>query len=281
VLKFAFNAKRLIIPISRAEKNVFYTCVECGKKLIPKLNAQSPHFAHAQEGVCRQTGTSLTHTQTQRYLQALFPCGTCFLEYPFPKLGRIADVYCPKRKFVFDVLTRFREELEGKNGIYFYNGRPIEIIECELIDNYHENKYISKDGFYYYTLECVVYKANAKGRKSGGKLVFIKIGFRKSGKEDKYRIFPLVSLQFPDTDDERINKQIKDSGLALMETFVGGFVGSINDMIDRYNIKYGSETNFFAKSIPQFFQKKRITLQEEIEEKQRTLEIIKRCINEF
>jgi competence protein CoiA len=120
VLKFAFNAKRLIIPISRAEKNVFYTCVECGKKLIPKLNAQSPHFAHAQEGVCRQTGTSLTHTQTQRYLQALFPCGTCFLEYPFPKLGRIADVYCPKRKFVFEIQCSpiSIEEVEKRNGDY-------------------------------------------------------------------------------------------------------------------------------------------------------------------
>lgn len=120
MLKFAFDAKRHIIPISRAQKNIFYTCIECGKKLIPKLKAKSPHYAHAQQGACRQKGTSLTHTQTQRSVQALFPCGTCFLEHPFPKLGRIADVYYPKRKLIFEIQCSpiSIEEVEKRNADY-------------------------------------------------------------------------------------------------------------------------------------------------------------------
>jgi hypothetical protein len=128
-MKFAFNSQGLILSISRAQKGEAYTCIECKKILIPKLKAKTPHFAHAKEGACRRgASVSRAHLSTQRFIQQKFPRGTCFLEHPFPKIGRIADVYIPSKKWVFEIQCSPMKSVELERRTEDYAQLGIRVI---------------------------------------------------------------------------------------------------------------------------------------------------------
>lgn len=94
----------LFILASSAQKQKKYRCPECLS--IVKVRGgphRQLHFYHlATSKNCRQNKKSLTHLHIQLLLQFLLK-EQVFLEYRFPQIGRIADVYWQQQKIVFEV----------------------------------------------------------------------------------------------------------------------------------------------------------------------------------
>src|SRR5262249_33589089 len=79
------------------------------------------HFYHTDsKRTCRLKGKTEKHLQTQKWLQNSLPHGESSLEYPFPSIGRIADVAWHPKKIVFEVQCSpiTPHEVEARNRDY-------------------------------------------------------------------------------------------------------------------------------------------------------------------
>lgn len=94
-----------MIAAADAEKRQDYYCFECKGKVRLRGGARCQrHFFHLQPSkLCRSSGKTLEHLQTQRFIQRQLTPGDVILEHPFPSVSRIADVYWEKEKIVFEV----------------------------------------------------------------------------------------------------------------------------------------------------------------------------------
>lgn len=93
------------ILASLAQKQKDYCCPECYQIVRVRSGPHRKiHFYHTKtQRLCRQHKKSLTHLNIQWLLYSLLPSGEVFLEYRFPQIGRIADVYWKKEGIVFEV----------------------------------------------------------------------------------------------------------------------------------------------------------------------------------
>lgn len=116
---YAITTQGELINATEAKKHIDYVCLECGG--IVRLrggNYRQDHFYHLDPpSSCRLNQKSMRHLQVQWYLQKLFP--TCYLEYRFKEINRIADVACPSEKIIFEVqCSPISEEILHRNKDY-------------------------------------------------------------------------------------------------------------------------------------------------------------------
>ena len=91
---YALNDQNQVVGAHQASKKLDYQCFECQSRVRLRggFHRQN-HFYHVDPNQpCRLSGKGMVHLQIQIYLKQLLNCQTCFLEYRFPSIGRIADV---------------------------------------------------------------------------------------------------------------------------------------------------------------------------------------------
>lgn len=102
---YALDGINQVIFASEALKGKSYSCPECKKAVYRRggLHRQD-HFYHLEVSpYCRQSGKSQEHLNVQAYFLSTLPKGDCQLEYRFPEIDRIADVFWVEKKIVFEV----------------------------------------------------------------------------------------------------------------------------------------------------------------------------------
>ncbi len=102
-----------------AQKGVTYHCPECqGRVRLRGGQLRRLHFYHLKEyHSCRHNGKSHAHLRLQ---QSLAPLLSAHVEYHFPSIRRIADLYSPKKNLVVEVQCSplSIEEMERRNHDY-------------------------------------------------------------------------------------------------------------------------------------------------------------------
>lgn len=101
----ALNQNLHLISAAEAHKHIDYTCIECqGQVRLRAGMHRRAHFYHLNaSSSCRQNGKSMEHLQVQYHMLDILPKGEGILEYPFPTIGRIADVVWKDRSLIFEV----------------------------------------------------------------------------------------------------------------------------------------------------------------------------------
>jgi len=161
---YAFDDDGKLTCVSAAAKQCNYRCPECQGAVRRRggLHRQDHFFHVEQERPCRQSHKSLEHLNVQYYFLKMLPEGECLLENPFPAIGRIADVYWPKEKMVFEVqcsCIAAKEVMErnrdynslGLQAVWIlhddrYNGTKLSSMEWALHESAHYFTNISKQG---------------------------------------------------------------------------------------------------------------------------------------
>lgn len=161
---YALNSQNQFIFSRQASKQINYICPECQTlvRLRGGIHRQN-HFYHLEsDRPCRQNNKSLEHINTQFFFLNTLPENECRLEYPFPKIKRIADVVWVEKKIIFEiqcspispseVLERNRDYAsEGFQVVWIlhdhrYNKRRLSSAELALSLHPHYFTNITKEG---------------------------------------------------------------------------------------------------------------------------------------
>ncbi|MCB1135217.1 MAG: hypothetical protein KDK78_03010 [Chlamydiia bacterium] len=102
---FAFDQQRKPIAAERALHGRNYFCAECGAHVRVRGGMHvRKHFFHQRSGLqCRSAAKSLSHIQTQFFIQRSIGHDQVQLERFFPEIRRIADVCWENEKIIFEV----------------------------------------------------------------------------------------------------------------------------------------------------------------------------------
>jgi len=92
-----------LVLAAEADRRGRYLCPGCGGQLrLRGGHHRQLHFYHrSRTSDCQMGGKGMRHLAIQLKLQAALPGST--LECPFPTIGRIADLYWPNYKIVFEI----------------------------------------------------------------------------------------------------------------------------------------------------------------------------------
>ncbi len=157
------------ILASCAQKQKDYCCPECHSVIRVRSGPHRQiHFYHVKSAKnCSQHKKSLTHLHIQWLLQTRLPPETAFLEYRFPKIRRIADVFWKSEGIVFEVQCSPISQKEAEERCHDY--RSLGLIPVWiLLDHRYNRTYCSlgelflrqgpcyfsnREGFFYDQLE--------------------------------------------------------------------------------------------------------------------------------
>lgn len=124
---YARQEKTYVLAVD-AQKHKNYSCPECQGALRvrggPHRKAHFYHIAGAPH--CRQAGKSMAHLQTQLFLKQKLE--ESFLEYPFPSIGRIADVFWKKENTVFEIQCSSLSLSEAQKRCEDYTSLGLKVI---------------------------------------------------------------------------------------------------------------------------------------------------------
>jgi len=119
---FASDSRGEKIEASHALRKRPYYCLECRKPVhLRGGRHRRLHFYHLKPSFhCRQSGKSPTHLAIQLAIQKRFGSEETILEHRFPSIGRIADLFCPARKLIFEIQcsSLSKEEVLERNADY-------------------------------------------------------------------------------------------------------------------------------------------------------------------
>ena len=126
---YALDGNDKPVAAYRAKRGQNYRCIECldPVRLRGGWHRQT-HFYHLLPNRhCQMHGKGMVHLQIQAHLKQILG-GDCELEYPFPEIGRIADVVWKPHRLVFEIQCSpiSKEEVEQRNRDY--RGMGWEII---------------------------------------------------------------------------------------------------------------------------------------------------------
>jgi len=121
-----------------AKKKIDYLCPECNSFVRLRKGAHvKAHFYHFRgRRPCQRRKKTLAHLNNQLYVVDQLPQGEAVLEHPFPTIGRIADVFWPAQKIVFEVQisSMTAEEAEAREKDY-------ESLGFDLVWILHDTRY--------------------------------------------------------------------------------------------------------------------------------------------
>lgn len=123
------RAENQLTPASSAEKGKDYTCPECGSIVrLRKGSYRIAHFFHRTKATCHQSQKGVIHLHLQYLLKNLLIEEEALLEYPFPHIGRIADVFCAKTQKVFEIQYSPMSLEEAQSRCHDYESQGITLI---------------------------------------------------------------------------------------------------------------------------------------------------------
>jgi competence protein CoiA len=130
------------ITADQAKKGVTYLCPECASLVRMRSGPhRRPHFYHITENrFCRQNGKTAAHLETQLAIQRSIP--EVILEYACPQIQRIADLFWPERKLVFEVQCSSISYEEIANRTEDYQSIGLEIVWI-LHDRRYNQRWLS------------------------------------------------------------------------------------------------------------------------------------------
>lgn len=115
-----------------AERGKDYTCPECASLVRLRMGEERrPHFFHLDPPAsCRQAGKSLEHLSVQLFIKDAYVKEgmEAHIEHRFPKIGRIADVYIPANKLVFEIQCSPMEASEAIERNKDYKSLGINVV---------------------------------------------------------------------------------------------------------------------------------------------------------
>ncbi len=96
------NGRLVAAPYAEKRKN--YTCPECRASVrVRGGDIRQSHYFHLQgKSTCRLSQKGAIHLRLQKFVHYLFE-NEAEMEMPFPEIGRIADVACPRSKKIFEI----------------------------------------------------------------------------------------------------------------------------------------------------------------------------------
>lgn len=103
--RFALDENGLSIDADAAKPQKSYYCPTCSEPLRLKRGPlRKAHFFHlARTPACRLSEKTYLHAQIQEWLLERLPGVEKYLERPFPRIGRIADIASFDLRAVFEV----------------------------------------------------------------------------------------------------------------------------------------------------------------------------------
>lgn len=122
---YAYDAQGTLTGTMEADRRALYSCPECAAPLrLRRGPLRKSHFYHVKQTPCRQSGKSLTHLNIQYALQKQLLPETIYLEHRFPEIGRIADLFWPAQKLIFEVQVSpiSAAEVKARNRDYHQIG---------------------------------------------------------------------------------------------------------------------------------------------------------------
>lgn len=135
---YALDSNNALISASHAQRRTDYQCPECrGVIRLREGEMRQAHFYHLNPpSTCRQSGKSLTHLNIQHQIAAQLPEGECVLEFRFPEINRIADLFWEKERVVFEIQCSpmSKEEMLERTRNY-------RSIGCDIVWILHEKNY--------------------------------------------------------------------------------------------------------------------------------------------
>lgn len=144
------------ITAETAVKNTQYLCPEC--LCIVHMRSgphRRPHYYHvSKNSLCRQQGKTAFHLETQLAIQKAAP--EAILEFSFPSISRIADVFWPSKKIVFEVQCSSISYEEIRKRTEDYNSLGLQIVWILHDRRYNRRKLSSaelflNEGNYYFS----------------------------------------------------------------------------------------------------------------------------------
>jgi competence protein CoiA len=116
------------ITAEDAVKSSQYLCPECFCTVRMRSGPhRRPHYYHVSKNfLCRQQKKTPFHFETQLAIQKKIP--EAILEFSFPSIHRIADVFWPEKKFVFEIQCSNISYAEIKKRTEDYNSLGIQVI---------------------------------------------------------------------------------------------------------------------------------------------------------
>lgn len=120
---YARDENHQLIPASKAQRHIDYTCLECGASVrLRKGIHRQAHFFHLTQGnvSCKLQAKGMVHLQVQSHLLNLLPKGECILEKPFAEIRRIADAVWLTQNLIFEIQfsSITAQEIEARNRDY-------------------------------------------------------------------------------------------------------------------------------------------------------------------
>lgn len=125
---YAVNSLGALLNAQHAKRGEVYQCPECHTSVrLRGGHLRQLHFYHLNSTPCKLGGKSLTHLQIQYALQKMLGPDQVFLEHRFPQIGRIADLYWPSQKLVFEIQVSpiSADEVKERNHNYCQIGLQV------------------------------------------------------------------------------------------------------------------------------------------------------------
>jgi len=145
--RFALDANGLSIAADSAALQATYYCPTCSEPLrLKRGRVRRAHFFHlVRTPACRLSEKTYLHALIQEWLLERLPGREKYLERPFPKIGRIADLASFDLRAVFEVqISKITlEEMFARRADYAKEG-------LSLVWIMHERRFTQIDYPIYY-----------------------------------------------------------------------------------------------------------------------------------
>lgn len=161
---YALDQEQKPIFALRAQKHQDYYCSEClGVVRLRSGMHRRPHFFHLTHNInCNQSGKSMSHLQVQYFFLRQLPENDCFIEYRFPTINRIADVFWKSQGIVFEIQCSFITATEIENRCKAYESLGLSVVWV-LHDKSFNQKRISAAEMYLKNSPHYFTNMNAEG----------------------------------------------------------------------------------------------------------------------
>jgi len=152
------------ITAENAVKSTQYLCPECFCPVRMRSGPhRRPHYYHiSKNSLCRQQGKTAFHLETQLAIQKALPAGEALLEFSFPLILRIADVFWPAKNIVFEVQCSNISYSEAKKRTEDYMSLGLRVIWILHERRYNKLK-LSSAELFLKEHHCYFSSINAKG----------------------------------------------------------------------------------------------------------------------
>jgi len=152
------------ITAGKAVKSAQYLCPECFCPVRMRSGPhRRPHYYHvSKNSLCRQQGKTAFHFETQLAILKALPKDEAILEFSFPSIHRIADVYWATKNIVFEVQCSNISYKEVKKRTEDYASLGLHVIWI-LHDRRYNKMRLSSAELFLTEHQCYYTSIDAKG----------------------------------------------------------------------------------------------------------------------